>query len=254
MELQTWQIISISLYAGIAALTELPIMVLPLTFSLPLMVGPIVGLILGDLGTGLVVGMSLQLVWLGMTAIGGTVPPDKIIGTTLATVLVIVNKMDYEAALAIVLPAALIGQLFGIMTQTTNSFFAHWADRYAEESNYKGVSMTMWLGNLLLFLVRFLPVFLALSFGMEATQTLISGIPDWLTNDIRVGGALIPTVGFALLLVMIIKREGWAWFIIGFILSAVLKMNAISIAIVAGAAAVLVSIPKLSSINDKKPD
>ena len=249
MEIQTWQIILISLYAGIAAMTELPIMVLPLTFGMPLMVGPIVGLILGDLATGLVVGMSLQLVWLGMTSIGGTVPPDKVVGTTLATALVILGGMNYEAALAVVLPAALIGQALGILTQTINSFFAHWADRYALKGDTGGVSLTMWIGNLLLFLVRFLPVYLALSFGMEATKGLIANIPEWFTNDISVGGALLPTVGFALLLVMIIKREGWAWFLIGFVLAAVLKVNAIAIAILAGAAAVLVSLPKLASKN-----
>lgn len=247
MELQTWQILLISLFAGIAAMTELPIMVLPLTFSMPLMVGPIVGLILGDLGTGLVVGMSLQLVWLGMTSIGGTVPPDKIIGTTLATALVIIGKMNYEAALAVVLPAALIGQALGILTQTINSFFAHWADRFAIKGDTGGVSLTMWLGNLLLFLVRFVPVYLALSFGMDATKNIIASIPEWLTNDISVGGALLPTVGFALLLVMIIKKEGWAWFMIGFVLAAVLKVNAIAVAILAVAASMLVSLPKLTA-------
>ncbi len=249
MELQNWQILLISIYAGIAAMTELPIMALPLTFSMPMIVGPIVGLILGDLGTGLIVGISLELVWLGLTSIGGTVPPDKIIGTTLATVLVIVGKMNYEAALAVVLPAALIGQVLGILIQTVNSFFAHWADQFALKADTGGISLTMWLGNLLLFLVRFVPVYLALSFGIDATKNLIALIPDWLTNDISVGGALLPTVGFALLLVMILKKEGWAWFMIGFVLAAVLKLNAITVTILAVAAAVLVSLPKLEAKN-----
>lgn len=83
---------------------------------------------------------------------------------------------------------------------------------------------------------------------------LLNRIPDWLTNGISVGGALMPTVGFALLLVMIIKQEGWAWFMIGFILAAVLNMNAITIAIAACASAVLISVPKLSAIDGKKTD
>lgn len=251
MELQTWQILLISLYAGIAALTELPIRILPLTFGMPHLVGPIVGLILGDLAAGLIVGISIELIMFGLTSIGGVVPPDKIIATVLGTVFVVVGGMEVETALTVVLPAALIGQLFGIATQTINSFLAHWADSYAEKGNPEGISMIMWLGNLLLFLVRFVPVLIALSFGIEPTQRLIAAVPAWLATGIQVGGTLLPTVGFALLLVMIIKREGWAWLLLGFILASVLNMNAITIAIVAGAAAIIITLPKLraQSVN-----
>jgi mannose/fructose/N-acetylgalactosamine-specific phosphotransferase system component IIC len=245
MEISFLQVLAISLVAGIAALSELPIMLLPPVVAMPLFVGPVVGLILGDVTTGLIVGMSLQLVWLGLTSIGGTVPPDKIIGTTLATALVIVGRLTYEAALAVVLPAALIGQAFGIAVQTINSFLAHWADRYAREANMGGVTMTMWLGNLLLFLVRFVPVMLALGLGTGAAQSLVASIPEWVTHDIGVGGAILPTVGFALLLILIMKGEMWAWFIIGFILAAVLQLNAIAIAVLGVAAAVVIARPKI---------
>lgn len=247
MEISFLQVLAISLVAGLAAMVELPIMILPPVFAMPMLVGPIVGLILGDLATGLVVGISLELVWLGLTSIGGTVPPDKIIGTTLATSLVIVGGLNYEAALAVVLPAALIGQAFGVAVQTVNSFLAHWADRFAREANMGGISLTMWLGNLLLFAVRFVPVFLALSYGSEAAQSVIASIPEWLTRDIGVGGAMLPAVGFALLLVMIMKKEMWAWFAIGFLLAAVLNLTAIAIAILAIAAAVLIGYPKLQA-------
>lgn len=239
MELTSIQILAISLFAGIAAMTQLPIMILPPAFALPMIVGPVVGLILGDMPTGLVVGISLELVWLGLTSIGGTVPPDKIVGTTLATALVIVGGLEYEQALAFVLPAALIGQALGILVQTINSFLAHWADRFALNANFQGVGLTMWLGNFLLFIVRFVPVYLALAFGVEATQSFIDLVPAWLTADLEVAGAVLPAVGFALLMLMIMKRELWAWFAIGFVLVAYLGLDTIAIAILAIAAAVV---------------
>ncbi|MGD2163393.1 MAG: PTS sugar transporter subunit IIC [Anaerolineales bacterium] len=247
MEISTLQAVLIALYAGIAAMTQLPIMLLPPVFAMPMLVGPIVGLILGDVSTGLIVGISLELVWLGLTSIGGTVPPDKIVGTTLATSMVIVAGLQYEEALALVLPAALIGQALGIAVQTINSFFAHWADRFALSANFSGVSLTMWLGNLLLFLVRFVPVLLALTLGLEVTESFISSVPEWLTEDIAVGGALLPAVGFSLLLVMIMKRELWPWFMIGFVLAAALQLNTIVIAIFATAAALLIGYQKLTA-------
>lgn len=246
MEITTFQAVLIALYAGIAAMTQLPIMVLPLVFSMPMLVGPIVGLILGDATTGLIVGISLELVWLGMTSIGGTVPPDKIVGTTLATSMVIVAGLEYEEALALVVPAALIGQALGIAVQTINSFFAHWADQYALEAKFGGVSFTMWLGNILLFLVRFVPVLLALTLGLGVTENFIQSVPQWVTEDIKVGGALLPAVGFSLLLVMIMKRELWPWFLIGFVLAAALQLNSVVIGVLAVSAALIMNVRKVS--------
>lgn len=41
----------------------------------PLIVGTVIGIVLGDITTGIVVGASLELVFMGVMAIGGTVPP-----------------------------------------------------------------------------------------------------------------------------------------------------------------------------------
>ena len=42
----------------------------------PLVVGTAMGIALGDITTGVQVGASLELVFMGVMAIGGTVPPD----------------------------------------------------------------------------------------------------------------------------------------------------------------------------------
>ena len=105
----------------------------------------------------------------------------------------------------------------------------------------------MWIGNALHFLVRFVPVLVALTLGVEATQSLVAAVPEWLTRDIGVGGALLPAVGFALLMVMILKRELWPWFLVGFILAAALKLNTITIGVLATAAAVLIGYSKLQA-------
>ena len=41
----------------------------------PLIVGTAIGIVLGDVKTGVEVGASLELVFMGVMAIGGTVPP-----------------------------------------------------------------------------------------------------------------------------------------------------------------------------------
>ena len=57
----------------------------------PLVLGPIIGLILGDFGTGLFVGASLELVFMGAQAIGGSVPSNVAIASALGTTAAILS-------------------------------------------------------------------------------------------------------------------------------------------------------------------
>ena len=81
----------------------------------PLVLGPLVGLILGDLQTGIIIGASLELVMMGVVGIGSATPPDTVSGSILATVFAISAKLDVSAAVALALPIATLGQLVGIL-------------------------------------------------------------------------------------------------------------------------------------------
>lgn len=47
----------------------------------PVVLGPLVGLVLGDLHTGILTGGTLELVWMGLAPLAGAQPPNVIIGT-----------------------------------------------------------------------------------------------------------------------------------------------------------------------------
>ncbi|MBQ9620369.1 MAG: PTS sugar transporter subunit IIC, partial [Atopobiaceae bacterium] len=47
----------------------------------PIVLGALVGLALGDAATGTIIGFSLELVFMGMQAIGASIPPDMIVGS-----------------------------------------------------------------------------------------------------------------------------------------------------------------------------
>lgn len=50
----------------------------------PIVLCPLVGLVLGDLQSGLAIGASLELLFMGSISIGAYVPPDETIGGVLA--------------------------------------------------------------------------------------------------------------------------------------------------------------------------
>ena len=55
----------------------------------PVVLGPLVGLVLGDLHTGILTGGTLELVWMGLAPLAGAQPPNVIIGTIVGTAFAI---------------------------------------------------------------------------------------------------------------------------------------------------------------------
>lgn len=90
----------------------------------PLVVAPMVGLVLGDLPTGLVVGASLELVFMGAMQIGAAVPPDVIVGAGLGTAFAIISGKGTETALALALPISILAQ--SIKSRSSSSAAGSW--------------------------------------------------------------------------------------------------------------------------------
>ena len=68
----------LALWAGLCALDQFG----PhLGFRKPLLASIGVGLILGDMQTAIIIGATMELMWLGVNNIGAYVPPDVISGT-----------------------------------------------------------------------------------------------------------------------------------------------------------------------------
>ncbi len=233
--MNTFQILLLSLWAGIAGFQHRALAVT--NISRPIFSSAIVGLILGDLQTGLTVGATLELIWIGAQRIGGSVPPNIVIGGILGTATAIVTGQGAEAALAVGIPAALVGSALEVFAKTICSFFIHQADAYAEQANTSGITLMAWLGNALYFLLAAIPVFIALSAGAGAAQSLFDSIPPTLTAVLGVVGRILPALGFGILLNMLLKREVAPYFVIGFVLAAYMGLDVLAIALLGVAVA-----------------
>ena len=64
----------------------------------PIVMGPLVGLVLGDVNAGLAVGATLELAFMGNVTIGAALPPEITAGGILGTALAIVSGNGTEAA------------------------------------------------------------------------------------------------------------------------------------------------------------
>ena len=193
----------------------------------PLVLGPIVGLILGDFKTGIIVGGSLELIMMGIVGIGSATPPDTVSGAILATAFAIVSKLDVSAAVALALPIATLGQLVGIFVRTANGYFVHMADKAAENADFSGIDKALWGGAILFFVSYFLLVFLGAFLGSSVI----------VTDGLNAASGMLPALGIAILMQLLFDKKNAAFFFIGWAMTALFSVNTVGAAVVGTAIA-----------------
>mgnify|MGYP001294626931 CR=1 FL=1 len=216
--------------------------------SRPLVAGPVIGLILGDVKIGLLIGGSIEMIYLGVLPIGAAVPPDATTATTVATSLAILSGLGQEVAVTLAIPVAMAAQLLQMLIWTINSGLMHKADQYAEEGDLEGTDKLHRLGSFFFFLQGFIPVFFAVLFGVDAVKAIVESIPDWLTNWFSVAGGMLPALGFAMLFVMMSNKKLLPFFIIGFGIAAYFNASLMAVAVIGTGAALLY----VNTVSDKK--
>lgn len=210
--------------------------------SRPLVLSAFVGLVLGDLETGIKVGATLELVWLGAMAIGASNPPDMTSGTVIGCGYVIATGSDIASAVALAVPVSmLMSMVWNFLMAVPGPMMSEKADEYAAQGNRKGMEL-MTLGFCLLQIV-ILSALCAAGFyaGTTAVQGIIDSIPEFVNTGLNYAMGLIPAIGFAMLVRMIVDKKTACFLFLGFLLVAYGGMNLIGVA-AAGAviAAVLV--------------
>ena len=223
MTVQWWQIIALTIYAGYQIIDELQMFT---GLAQPVFAGLISGLIMGDITTGLIIGGSMQLTVLGVGTFGGASRIDANSGTVIATAFSVGSGMNPEQAIAAIgVPVAGLLIQTDILGRFANTFFANRIDTKIEEMDYKGIERNFIMGSLSWGLSRALPVFLALTFGGGFVNSIVSVLNNelqWLGDGLSVAGAVMPAVGFAVLLRYLPVKKHLPHLILGFVITALL--------------------------------
>lgn len=230
------QALLLAAWAGLCALDQFG----PhLGFRKPLLASVGVGLILGDLTTAIIIGATLELMWLGVNNIGAYVPPDVITGTVVGAAMGILAGGDIEnskaVAIAVGVPAAMLVQQLNMLIMTTNISLVHAADKAAESGVFSKIGKFHWAGGAMFFLSRAVPTFIACFAGSAVIDSILAAIPAQILTGFGVAGSAIPAVGLAMLLTMMLKKNMWIFLLLGFVLSAYLAVPTLGIALVAAA-------------------
>lgn len=176
----------------------------------PLVVGLVAGLLMGDVKTGVIIGASLEAIFMGAVNIGGAISAEPVTATAVGVVTAFLSIFMNNVFLA---------------------FFAGTLDKMAAEGNEKGLAFqhyVLWFVKYAAFaLIAFLGVYL----GAEPVAAIVNQIPANVMNGLNAVGALLPAVGMALLLQMLWSTELSIYFFLGFTLYQYLGLPMIAIAV-----------------------
>ncbi len=201
----------------------------------PIVVGPVVGLIMGDVKTGFDVGVLVELMFLAVIFVGTAVPPNPTISTAIATAIAILSGGGTEIAIATALPVSFIGQIAETFQNSViNVWFMHRTEKAALNLDNKGIVANNLIFPMLTNVVLYgIPTYLAVYFGADFVAGIISAIPEKVVTGLTVGGGMVGAVGFALLLASIKNRKMWPFLLLGYVAASYLHVNMIGIALLA---------------------
>ena len=198
----------------------------------PLVTSAMVGLVLGDFTQGVLIGSALELTWLGVTGIGGYTPPDTISGAIIGTAFGILSGQGETAGIAIAVPIAVATQQLDVLAKTLDVYFVKKADNDAKNGDYSKIGFYHYSSLVLITLFKIVPIFLAIMLGGEYVADLFAKVPPIVMQGLNSAGALLPSIGFGMLLNMMLKKNMWVFLLIGFICSVYGGMSTIGISLV----------------------
>lgn len=210
----------------------------------PLVAGLVLGVAFGNITAGVLSGVAVQGVFIANLSTGGATN-SEITYASYGGIGLALASSGGDPAVAVTL-AVLIGQTFGLIFYNTRmavySFWNNRAQKAAETLDYKGITMNhVVYPQITTFLLRAVPVTLAIYFGAGFVENLLEVVPELVTDIITVLGGVLPALGIAMLMNIVIKNPlHFIYFFAGFVLLAFAGLDMISLVFIAALVAYVV--------------
>ncbi|BDR58900.1 PTS mannose/fructose/sorbose/N-acetylgalactosamine transporter subunit IIC [Xylocopilactobacillus apicola] len=228
------QALLISLWAGYCSYDDQG----PQMLRRPLLVGPIIGLILGDMKTALIISGTLELMWMGLGNMAGYQTPDMIVGTIVGVSVSITSgtgstPQGIAAGVAAATTVAVLVQQLLLFARFVRQLFEPWADKIALTGDFDGIMKINIVAVIFQFMLRAIPTFLVVYFQKGVVDKVLAVIPKNILSGLGIAASILPAVGLAILMTMMMKGTLWPFLILGFVLSTYLKLSVLPVTLIA---------------------
>ena len=241
MELTVVQIVLVFIVACIAGMGSI---LDEFQFHRPLVACTLIGIVLGDMKTGIIIGGTLEMIALGWMNIGAAVAPDAALASIISTILVIAGGQSIGAGIALAIPLAAAGQVLTIIVRTITVAFQHAADKAADRAAISGNLTSLSIIHVSALVLQAMRVaipalIVAVSVGTSEVQHLLSSIPEVVTSGLNIAGGMIVVVGYAMVINMMRAGYLMPFFYLGFVTAAFTNFNLVALGVIGVVMAVL---------------
>lgn len=154
--------------------------------------GTVVGIIMGDLKTGLIVGATVELMFLASVFVGTAVAPDVTLSAAIATAIAVLSGGGTEVAIATAIPVALIGQTMNTLQYSVvNVAILHWVERGSKKGDLNRVRWGNYIALALNAVFYGLPTFFAVFYGAEYVVAFSTSSPLPFSAGFANGGGML---------------------------------------------------------------
>ncbi|ACL33251.1 PTS mannose/fructose/sorbose transporter subunit IIC [Glaesserella parasuis] len=237
MEISTLQIILVFLVACISGMGSI---LDEWQTHRPLIACTLIGIVLGDMKTGIIVGGSLELLALGWMNIGAALAPDAALASVVSTILVIVSGQDIPTAIALAIPLAAAGQVLTYVVRAITVGFQHAADKAIETGDLNKLD---WIHRSALLLqamrIAIPALIVAMTAGTDSVQSMLAAIPPVVTTGLKIAGGFIAVVGYAMVINMMRAGHLMPFFYAGFVIAAFTDFNLVALGVLGTITAII---------------
>jgi len=173
--------------------------------SRPIVCATLFGYILGDIKTGLWVGMTVELIWIGAIPMGAAIP----IETTAVAILSVLwgltiqpfDRAGVILALALSVFAGILFRRADILIRYSNVKIMRWVERGVVNGKESRVDVGIYSGIAMFFLKAFI-LYLAVYYpGRLAVEFIYTHLTPKILTGLRVAWTVLPVLGMGFLLV-----------------------------------------------------
>ncbi|MGM9947361.1 PTS sugar transporter subunit IIC [Floccifex sp.] len=206
--------------------------------------GLIIGLFCGNPAKGFQVAATIELAFMGVVAVGGTLPSDKKLAALIAIPLTLKLNLDLGTALAVAIPFGMLGSVINNTGYVINTVTHEFMVKCVEKHKYN--QMYFWAygaPGLIKLPMSVIPVAAILYLTCHGTnaEVVLNFIPVWLNRSLTILGQILPAVGIISCVRVVGSKKLVPWFILGYFICVILPdMSTLMFAVVACLVAVII--------------
>jgi PTS system mannose-specific IIC component len=185
----------------------------------PIFIGFVMGLLLGDVKTGILIGAQLELGFLGIVAIGAGMAANPAIATIMTVALAILNDMPAEAVIPLGMTIGYAASVLQSLRWVIAEMFVPAADKALAAGNDKKFTLINWGGTFVgYFLIAPIVSLVGILVGGDLLAEWINNLPSFVLNGIGAAGAILPALGIAMILSLLMNKRMAIYFLSGFVI------------------------------------